>query len=189
MTWRTARKTLHRAAEPWHAEPVDQPLSDLGSAPDGILGAVPGFFVVVLVLVALVGVAVVLGGLRMTLRARRRSRDAERLRAEGRRTTGVVVDNQFRSGPERRMTFAPVVRFAAGDREVVVVGDQRWNRSFVTGRPAEVLYDPAAPDRAHVRAEGGSVLGEGPTGVFVVVVGVVFLVLVAVTSGLVRSVF
>ena len=116
-------------------------------------------------------------------------RDAARLRAEGRRTTGIVVDSQAHSRHERRTTFAPVVRFEAGGRDVVVVGDQRWNRSFVPGRPAEVLYDPAAPDRAHVRAEGGSVFGDGAGGVFVAAVGVAFLVLVAVLAGVVRSVF
>lgn len=160
-------------------------LPDLGVSS----GAVPAPFAVVLVLVGLFGLAVVAGGVRSLLRSRGRARDAARLRVEGRRTTGVVVDSQAHSRHERRTTFAPVVRFEADGRDVVVVGDQRWNRSFVPGRPAEVLYDPATPDRAHVRAEGGSVLGDGAGGVLLTVCGVASLVLVGVLTGLVRSVF
>lgn len=168
---------------------MDQPsFSDPGAA-DGFSGAVPAPFALVLLLVALVGVAVVAGGVRMVLRSRRRAQDAARLRTDGRRTTGVVVDSQVHSRRERRTTFAPVVRFEAGGRDVLVVGDQRWNRSFVPGRPAEVLYDPTAPDRAHVRAEGGSTFGDGVGGVFLVVFGTAFLVLVAVLASVVRSVF
>ena len=169
---------------------MDQPsFPDLEQTSDGFFGAFPTFFGVGLAVIALVGVAVVVGGIVMTVRARRRSADATRLRTEGRKATGVVIDNQVHSHHEHRMTFAPVVRFEADGREVVVVGDQRWNRSFVTGRPAEVLYDPAAPDRAHVRAEGGSVFGGGTSGVFLAVFGIAFLVLVAVMANVVRSVF
>ncbi|WP_170127038.1 DUF3592 domain-containing protein [Kineococcus rhizosphaerae] len=150
---------------------------------------VPAFFVVVFVLIALVGVAVVVGGLRSALRARARSADAARLGTAGVTTTGTVVDNRITSHHEHRMTFSPIVRFDAGGREVVVVGEQVWNRSFVTGRAAQVVYDPAAPDRAHVRAEGGSVVGHGVTGVVVAVFGVVFLVVVAVMARLALSVF
>ena len=169
---------------------MDQPpFPDPGATSDGFFGAVPTAFALILLLVALLGVAVVAGGVRTALRSRRRARDAARLRTEGRRATGVVVDSQVHSHHEHRMTFAPVVRFEADGRDVVVVGDQRWNRSFIPGRPAEVLYDPAAPDRAHVRAEGGSVFGDGAGGVFVAAVGVAFLVLGAVLAGVVRSVF
>ena len=168
---------------------MDQPsFSGLDSTSGGV-GGFPTFFGVILAIIALIGVAVVVGGVVMTVRARRRSADRTRLRTEGRKATGVVVDNQVHSHHEHRMTFAPVVRFEADGREVVVVGDQRWNRSFVTGRPAEVLYDPAAPDRAHVRAEGGSVFGNGTGGVFLALFGVAFLVLVAVMANVVRSVF
>jgi hypothetical protein len=163
--------------------------SDLESTSEGFFGAIPTSFTVILVLIALVGLGIVVGGIRMTVRSRRRSRDASRLQREGRKVTGVVIDNQVHSRHEHRMTFAPVVRFEADGRDVVVVGEQRWNRSFVTGRPAEVLYDPAAPDRAHVRAEGGSVFGNGTSGVFLAVFGIAFLVLVAVMAEFVRSVF
>ncbi|WP_432544903.1 DUF3592 domain-containing protein [Kineococcus sp. SYSU DK002] len=150
---------------------------------------VPTAFVVVLVLTALLGVAVVVGGLRMALRARSRSREALRLRTDGVSTTGTVVDNRITSHREHRMTFSPVVRFAVDGRDVTVVGDQVWNRSFVTGRSAQVVYDPAAPDRAHVRAEGGSFLGRGFSGVVLAVFGLVFLAAVAVMGGFVASVF
>lgn len=152
-------------------------------------GGTPTAFVVILVLVALVGVAVVLGGVRQVVRSRARRVDRSRLKTEGVKTTGTVVDNRMRSRREHRMTFSPVVRFEADGREVVVVGDQVWNQSFVTGRSADVLYDPAVPDRAHVRAEGGSVVGAGFSGVFVVVFGVAFLVLVGVMARVVTSVF
>lgn len=160
------------------------PGADLGGG-----GGVPPFFVVLFVLMGLVGVAVVLGGVRTSVRARRRSQDATRLTTEGVTTTGTVVDNRITSHHEHRMTFSPVVRFEAGDREVTVVGEQVWNKSFVTGRPAQVVYDPADPDRAHVRAEGGSLLGNGPTGVVVAVFGVAFLVVVVVIFGFARSAF
>jgi len=169
---------------------MDSPqFTDLDSTSEGFFGSFPVFFAVILLVIALVGVAVVVGGVVMALRARRRSREAARLRTEGRQATGVVVDNQVQSRHERRMTFAPIVRFEAEGREVVVVGDQRWNRSFVTGRPAQVVYDPAAPDRAHVRAEGGSVFGNGTSGIFLTVFGIAFLVLVGAMAVALRSVF
>ncbi|MEW1955994.1 DUF3592 domain-containing protein [Kineococcus sp. NPDC059986] len=159
------------------------------SADVGGGSGVPSFFVVVFVVMALVGLAVVLGGVRSSVRARQRSQDASRLTTEGVSTTGTVVDNRITSHHEHRMTFSPIVRFEADGREVTVVGEQVWNKSFVTGRPAKVVYDPADPDRAHVRAEGGSLLGNGPTGVVVAVVGVAFLVVVVVMFGFARSVF
>ncbi|WP_432563556.1 DUF3592 domain-containing protein [Kineococcus sp. SYSU DK003] len=152
-------------------------------------GGVPTFFVVLLVLVALVGLAVVAGGVRTVVRSRSRAREAARLSTEGVTTTGTVVDNRITSRHERRMTFSPVVRFVADGREVTVVGEQVWNRSFVTGRSARVVYDPRVPERAHVRAEGGSVFGAGTSGVFLTVFGVAFLVLVGVMADLVASVF
>ena len=54
----------------------------------------------------------------------------------------------------------------------------------MTGRPAQVVDDPVAPDRAHVRAEGGGVFGAAVGG-GVPVLRVFFLVVV---SNLVRSV-
>ncbi|MEZ0163858.1 DUF3592 domain-containing protein [Kineococcus sp. LSe6-4] len=159
---------------------------DLGT---GTGGDVPVFFVVVFALLVLLGAAVVAGGVRAAVRARRRSRDAARLGTDGVTTTGTVVDNRITSRHEHRLTFSPVVRFEAAGREVTVVGEQVWNRSFVPGRPAQVVYDPADPDRAHVRAEGGSPLGRGAGGVFVAAVGAAFLVLVVVLFGVARSVF
>ncbi|MEZ0494221.1 DUF3592 domain-containing protein [Kineococcus sp. TBRC 1896] len=162
------------------------PLPDPGGgAGDGV----PTFFLVLFALLLLLGVAVALGGVRAAVRARRRSRDAVRLGTEGVTTTGTVVDNRITSHHEHRMTFSPVVRFEAAGREVTVVGEQVWNKSFVPGRPAQVVYDPADPDRAHVLAEGGSVLGRGAGGIVVAAVGAAFLVLVVVLFGFAQSVF
>jgi hypothetical protein len=156
---------------------------------DGFFGAIPTVFLVVLGVMALVGLAFVAGGVRLVVRSRARAADARRLRTEGVTTTGTVIDNRMTSRQERRLAFSPVVRFDAGGREVVVVGEQVWNQSFVTGRSARVVYDPAAPERAHVRAEGGSTFGRGTSGVFLVVFGVAFLVLLAIMAGVVRTAF
>ncbi|GAA0317493.1 hypothetical protein [Kineococcus aurantiacus] len=56
------------------------------------------------------------------------------------------MDDRITNHHEHRTTSPPIVRFEAGGREVVVVGEQAWNRSCVTGRSAQVVHDPSAPD-------------------------------------------
>lgn len=183
---------------PSGSDPFDGAATDpLGGATAGgpFTGAFGTFGTVVLVLLALVGLAVVLGGVRSLVRARRRAVEVRAWTTGGRTTTGTVVDNRLTShrraephGTGTGLTFSPVVRFEADGREVTVAGDQVSHRSFLTGRPARVVYDPADPERAHVVAEGGGGPGARAGGFLLVGVGVVFLVGLAVVAGLASSV-
>ncbi|MGI4896476.1 MAG: DUF3592 domain-containing protein [Janthinobacterium lividum] len=161
---------------------MDQLPGDDGFSVDSGFRAFSAIFTVGIVIMALFGIGFVVAGVVLVVRARRRAAQAATWAVRGRTTTGTVVDNRIESHPDRRLVFAPVVRFEADGREVTVVGDQRWNRSFVTGLPARVVYDPATPDRAVVRAQGGSVFGSVGSGILLAVFGVLFLTVLSVIA-------
>lgn len=165
--------------------------------PDGSgAGGFATLTAVVLGVMALVAVVVVLSGVRQVVRARRRAAEVRSWRVRGRTTTGTVVDNRMQShrrapsldgppvGARSSLSFSPVVRFEVDGHPVTVAGDQVSHRSFLPGRPAEVVYDPAAPERAHVVAEGGGAFGGGVSGALLIGSGVLFLVVLAVVARL-----
>jgi len=128
----------------------------------------------------LVGTAIAVAGLVRVGRERR-------LREAGIPVTGVIVDNQMESGTSGRVSFAPVVSFRTADgREIKAVASQRSGRSYLTGTPVELRYDPDRPDRVLVDAPGAGARTAVAVGaafaVFGLFIGAVFALFVASTG-------
>ncbi|AGL14344.1 DUF3592 domain-containing protein [Actinoplanes sp. N902-109] len=111
--------------------------------------------VVVVGVPLLVGMTLIVVGIRGWLRARH-------LAKVGSQVTGVVVDNQMQSLSDGGMLFLPVVRFRTVDgRDITtVLQNARSRRSHLANSHVDVVYDPATPDRAQRarNSSGGSVV-------------------------------
>jgi Protein of unknown function (DUF3592) len=93
--------------------------------------------------------AVVLVGVMWSLfRAMRAESANARLRRDGVRAAGTVLDNTMTSTPQRRLVFSPVVEFRARDgRAVMAPAQQVSATSWPRGATVEVAYDPSDPTR------------------------------------------
>ena len=91
---------------------------------------------------------VLVGVLWSIVRALRLESANARLRREGVRVTGTVVDNTMTSTPQRRLAFSPVVEFRALSGEAVSApAAQSAASSWPRGSTVEVAYDSAQPTR------------------------------------------
>jgi hypothetical protein len=92
--------------------------------------------------------AVLVGVLASIVRALRAESASARLRRDGGRATGTVIDNTMTSTPQRRLVFSPVVEFLARSGEQVsAAAQQSAATSWPRGATVEVCYDPADPRR------------------------------------------
>jgi hypothetical protein len=103
---------------------------------------------VVLGAITLVAAVTLLGVLWSIVRALRDESASARLRREGVRATGTVVDNTMTSTPQRRLVFSPVVEFRSmSGQQVSAPAQQTAATSWPRGATVEVIYDPADPGR------------------------------------------
>ncbi len=125
--------------------------------------------------------AVVLVGVVWSLVSAMRSESANaRLRREGVRATGTVLENTMTSTVQRRLLFAPVVEFRSRDgRRVQQAAQQMSSTSWPRGATVEVAYDPSDPTRFVLAGPParGHVVANAFMGVVVVGVMAVTLVL------------
>jgi hypothetical protein len=93
--------------------------------------------------------AVVLVGVMWSLIGAMRAESANaRLRRDGVRATGTVLDNTMTSTAQRRLLFSPVVEFRSRDgRPVQHAAQQVSATSWPRGATVEVAYDPEDPSR------------------------------------------
>ncbi len=100
-----------------------------------------------------------------------------KLRTNGVRTTGTVVDNTMTSTPQRQMLFSPVVEYdtLSGTR-VLAAAQQRSATSWPRGSVVEVAYDPDEPGRFVMAVKQ-------PSGHHAVANAVIALLVVAVMVG------
>lgn len=93
--------------------------------------------------------AAVLVGVMWSLFAAMRAESANaRLRRDGVRSTGTVLDNTMTSTAQRRLVFSPVVEFRSRDgRPVQQAAQQVSATSWPRGATVEVAYDPQDPTR------------------------------------------
>ena len=103
---------------------------------------------VMLAMVTLLAGLVLIAVLASTVRALAMASANSRLRRDGVRATGTVVDNTMTSTPQRQLLFSPVVEFHARTGELVSApAQQRAARSWPRGSTVEIAYDPAEPYR------------------------------------------
>jgi Protein of unknown function (DUF3592) len=103
---------------------------------------------VVLGLITVAAAAVLLGVLWSVGAALRAESSSARLRREGVRVTGTVVDNTMTSTPQRRLLFSPVVEFhSLGGARVTAAAQQQAASSWARGTAVDVCYDPVDPHR------------------------------------------
>lgn len=108
-----------------------------------------------------------------TLRTLGAGPTSARLRRDGARATGVVVDNALVSTPQRRVLFSPVVQFRAPSGEQVHCAAQQASaRSWPRGATVEIVYDPADPHRFVLAGppERGHLAGNAIVGVVIAAV-------------------
>jgi hypothetical protein len=102
----------------------------------------------VLATITLCAAAVLVGVLWSLFRAMRAESANAKLRNDGVRATGTVLDNTMTSTPQRRLVFSPVVEFRARDgRAVLAPAQQVSATSWPRGATVEVAYDPGDPMR------------------------------------------
>lgn len=103
---------------------------------------------VVLGVITVAAAAVLVGVLWSVGRALHAESSSARLRREGVRATGTVVDNTMTSTAQRRLLFSPVVEFHSltGGR-VTAAAQQQAASSWARGTTVDVCYDPANPHR------------------------------------------
>ena len=112
-----------------------------------------------LAFITLLAVVTLAGVLWSIVRALRAESASARLRRDGVRATGTVVDNTMTSTAQRRLLFAPVVEFRArSGQQVSAAALHQAATSWPRGATVEVAYDPddparfvlaGAPDRSH----------------------------------------
>lgn len=128
---------------------------------------------VMLAMVTLLAGLVLIAVLASTVRALAMASANSRLRRDGVRATGTVVDNTMTSTPQRQLLFSPVVEFHARTGELVSApAQQRAARSWPRGSTVEIAYDPAEPYRFVLAGEPerGQLVANTIVGVIVVVV-------------------
>ncbi len=102
----------------------------------------------VLAAITLFAAVVLVGVLWSLFRAMRTESANSRLRRDGVRATGTVVDNTMTSTAQRRLVFSPVVEFRARDgRPIQQPAQQVSATSWPRGATVEVAYDPEDPAR------------------------------------------
>lgn len=108
-----------------------------------------------------------------TIRPLGTGRSTARLRRDGVRAAGVVVDNALASTAQRRVLFSPVVQFRAmSGQQVHCAAQQSSARSWPEGAAVEVVYDPADPNRFVLAGppERDHLMGNAIVGVVIAVV-------------------
>ncbi|MGB7964374.1 MAG: DUF3592 domain-containing protein, partial [Propionicimonas sp.] len=101
---------------------------------------------VVLAIIAGAFAVTLLAVLWSTVRALGVGATSARLRRNGVRATGMVVDNALASTPQRRVLFSPVVQFRAhSGQHVHGAAQQASASSWPRGATVEIVYDPADP--------------------------------------------
>jgi Protein of unknown function (DUF3592) len=169
------------------------------------VSGLPTLFVIIFVVV---GLGVGGAGLFAIVRGALDLSRSRRLRENGTRTSGTVVDNQIEShrtagqpgtagrpGTASRtwFTFRPAVRFRTMDgREITAIGPASSNRSFVAGTTVELIYDPENPTRIELtegqgRGSGGAAKLVG--GAVAVVFAMIFLIVTSAMSQVTSSIF
>jgi hypothetical protein len=102
----------------------------------------------VLATIALLAAAALIGVTWSLVKATRTETEHARLRRDGVRATGTVLDNTMTSTPQRRLLFSPVVEFHSRDGHTVEAAAQQVSAtSWPRGATVEVAYDPADPAR------------------------------------------
>lgn len=102
----------------------------------------------VLAAITAIAAALLVGVLWSIARALRAESYNARLRREGVRVTGTVVDNTMTSTAQRRLVFSPVVEFRAlSGQQVIAAAQQQAATSWPRGGTVEVAYDPDDPQR------------------------------------------
>ncbi len=102
----------------------------------------------VLATFALLAAAALIGVIWSLVRAMHAEAEHARLRRDGVRATGTVLDNTMTSTPQRRLLFSPVVEFRSRDgRSVEASAQQVSATSWPRGATIEVSYDPEDPTR------------------------------------------
>jgi hypothetical protein len=92
--------------------------------------------------------AVLVAVLWSIVRALRTESANARLRRDGVRATGTVVDNTMSSTPQRRLMFSPVVEFRARTGESISAAAlESAASSWPRGATVEVAYDSEDPTR------------------------------------------
>jgi hypothetical protein len=125
-------------------------------------------------------------GVAFVVHARLMDRKVQRLRRFGRRTSGIVVDHEYRRDRDGDPVPYPLVRFQTPDGRFVTAGTD-FGGSLVpaVGDRVDVLYDPARPEEAHIDSRvsdrADSLLGRIGWGLIIVagVVGVPFLLILS----------
>jgi hypothetical protein len=127
----------------------------------------------VLAILMLSAAAVLVGVLWSLVAAMRAESANARLRRDGVRATGTVLDNTTTSTAQRRLLFSPVVEFRSRDgRQVQNPAQQNAATSWPRGATVEVAYDPEDPSRFVLVGppERGHLIANGFVGLVVVVV-------------------
>jgi hypothetical protein len=102
----------------------------------------------VLAFIMALAAAVLAGVLWSIVRALRTESANSRLRRDGVRATGTVVDNTMISTPQRRLVFSPVVEFRARTGQAISAPAQQTSASsWPRGTTVEVCYDSTDPAR------------------------------------------
>ena len=103
---------------------------------------------VVLGLITLAAAAVLVGVLWSVAVALRAESASARLRREGVRVTGTVIDNTMTSTAQRRLLFSPVVEFhSLTGGTVTAAAAQQAASSWARGTTVDICYDSAEPRR------------------------------------------
>ena len=103
---------------------------------------------VVLGLITVAAAAVLVGVLWSVGSALRAESSGARLRRDGVRVTGTVVDNTMASTAQRRLLFSPVVEFhSLSGTRVTATAAQQAASSWARGTTVDVCYDAADPQR------------------------------------------
>jgi hypothetical protein len=103
--------------------------------------SVPALFLLLGLLPAAAGVAMIFSGVCRLLRERHLVRT-------GRQVTATVVDNRITSHDEGRQSFEPVVEFFTTDEQLVrAVVPSSSHSSHVVGTRMAVVHDPRDPSR------------------------------------------
>lgn len=103
---------------------------------------------VVLATITAIAVSILVGVLVSLARAMRPETATARLRREGLRAFGTVVDNSMTSTAQQNLAFAPIVEFRAhSGREIRAAALQRAATMWPRGMTVEVAYDAERPER------------------------------------------
>lgn len=128
---------------------------------------------VVLAIIAGTFAVTLLAVLLSTVRALGAGPAKARLRRDGVRATGTVVDNALTATPQRRVLFSPVVQFRSRSGEQVRGAAQQASaRSWPRGATVEIVYDPADPGSFVLagRPEHGHLVGNAIVGLVIAAV-------------------